>query len=244
MFVELFEKAFREQYLENRQNRSYEHNHPSEMTKCARQFWYRVKNTPMSDEPSISMMLIWEQGYALQAVLEKHLSRIPEIEEFHIEYPVSCEEYNISGRSDLLVKMNGKWYVVDFKTIGATHLRNIKQTKKAPEGYIWQTNLYMHLVKKSDPEKFKTLDAAYLLFINKSPIPDEVFLFQKKPWLISSPFFELEVRYDEDLVQTLILPQAEYFEEVRKMDEPPVGDYGSEDCKFCEFRTLCKSTRE
>lgn len=244
MFVELFEKAFREEYQENSQTKSYDHNHPSGITKCPRQFWYRVKNTPITDEPSISMMLIWAQGYALQSVLEKYLARIPEIEEFHIEHPVKDEKYNVSGRVDLLVKINGKWFVLDFKTIGASNLRSIKQKKQAPEAYVWQVLLYMYLLKKQDPEKFQSLNTAYLLFINKSPIPDEIFFYQKKPWLASSPFYEVEVKYDEDIINTLILPQCEFLEEIREMDVPPVGDYHSDECKFCEYRTLCRKTRE
>lgn len=242
MFKELFEKAFIESFHEDRKARSTEHNHPSEMTACVRNFWYKINGTEISDMPSIAMQLIWKQGHALQGVLETLLPLIPEIEDYHIEMPVGDEDYNLGGHADLVVKLDGKWYVLDYKTAGATKFKEVKKAG-IPLAYKWQTNQYMHMLKKKHPKKFKSLDTAILLFINKSPIPDEIWESQGKSRFASSPFYELEVKYDEDLLETEIFPQAEYLEEVRLMDLPPERIEDDEFCKFCEFRTFCKKDK-
>lgn len=239
MFRQLFEKAFIESFHLDRKARSTDHNHPSEMTGCVRHFWYKINDTPISDMPSIAMQLIWKQGHALQGVLENLLPLIPEVEEYHIEKPVKDAEYNLGGHCDLVVKVNGKWYVLDYKTAGATKFKEIKKAG-VPVGYRWQLNQYIHMLKKRHPVKFKSLDSAVLLFINKSPIPDEIWEAQGKSKFASSPFYELEVKYDPDLLETEILPQAEYLEEIREMDSPPERIEDTENCKFCEFRTYCK----
>lgn len=237
--VKLFEDAMRKTFYEEKKLRSYNHNHPSEMTNCVRQFWYKANNVPISDEPSISMMFIWKQGHSLQDMMEEYLWDIPEIEDFIIEHPVQDKEHNIEGSCDLVVKVAGKWYVVDFKTTGATQFKEV-QKKGVPTAYKWQVNLYMYLLKKMNPEYFENLDTAYLFFINKSPVPDEIYKAQGKPWLAKSPFYQAEIKYDPDLLETLILPQAEYFEEIRKLPEPPERDVDESSCMFCEYRTLCK----
>lgn len=238
----MFEKAMNKSFFLDRKKRSTEHNHPSEMTGCVRQFWYKINDEPISDMPSIAMQLIWKQGHALQGELEKLLPLIPEIEDYTIEQPVSDSEYNLGGHSDLVVKVAGKWYVLDYKTAGATKFKEIKKAG-VPIGYRWQLNQYMYMLKKKDPEKYKTLDTSILLFINKSPIPDEIWESQGKKRFITSPFMELEVKFDEDLLETEILPQAEYLEEVRMMDSPPDRIEDTENCKFCEFRSLCKKDK-
>lgn len=239
-FDKIFEEAFRRKFYKDRENRSTEHNHPSEMTNCPRQFWYRINKAPVTDEPSLSMMLIWAMGHAIQSIFEDLMWDIPEFEDFIIEYPLHDTEHNLGGSSDLVVrvKANRKWYVLDFKTTGATQFKEI-QKKGVPEAYRWQVNLYMYMLKKAQPKQFESLDTAYLFFINKSPIPDEIFQAQGKPWLAKSPFYVAEIKYDEDLLETEILPQAEYLEEIRKQSTPPDKTEG-ESCKFCEFRTLCK----
>jgi CRISPR/Cas system-associated exonuclease Cas4 (RecB family) len=242
MFKEMFEEAFIKSFYADREARSTDHNHPSEMTACVRNFWYKVNDTPISDLPSIAMQLIWKQGHALQGVLESLLPLIPEVEEYHIEKAVKDAEYNLGGHADLVVKVKGKWYVLDYKTAGATKFKEIKKAG-VPIGYRWQLNQYIHMLKKRHPVKFATLDSAVLLFINKSPIPDEIWEDQGKKRFASSPFYELEVKFDPDLLETEILPQAEYLEEVRLMDSPPERIADTENCKFCEFRTTCKKDK-
>jgi CRISPR/Cas system-associated exonuclease Cas4 (RecB family) len=242
MFKQLFEKAFITSFYKDRENRSTEHNHPSEMTGCARHFWYKINDTPISDMPSIAMQLIWKQGHALQGVLEDLLPLIPEIEDYAIEKPVGDKDYNLGGHADLVVKVDGKWYVLDYKTAGATKFKEVKK-KGIPLAYKWQVNQYMHMLRKKHPRKYATLDTAIILFINKSPIPDEIWIDQGKKRFITSPFYELEVEYDEDLLETEIFPQAEYLEDVREMDTPPGRIEDTENCKFCEFRTLCSKDK-
>lgn len=238
----MFERAMVESFHKDREARSTDHNHPSEMTGCVRQFWYKINDTPISDMPSIAMQLIWKQGHALQGVLEDLLPLIPEIEDYSIEKPVKDAEYNLGGHADLVVKVKGKWYVLDYKTAGATKYKAIKKAG-VPVGYKWQLNQYIHMLRKRHPRKYATLDSAILLFINKSPIPDEIWEAQGKSRFASSPFFELEVEYDPDLLETEILPQAEYLEEIREMDTPPERIEDTENCKFCEFRKTCEKDK-
>jgi len=248
MFKELYEKALYEKTMKAKKERSTKHNHPSELTTCARQFWYKVKGYEISDIPSLSMMLIWEQGHALHESLGKLTEMIPDIEEFDLEASVKVRElYNLGGHSDLVCKVKGKWYVVDFKTIGTTKFKELKKNG-LPEAYLWQVNLYMYMLKQMNPEKFKDLDTAYVLFLNKNPLPDEIMQAQSKRYYkATSPFEEIMVKYDEDLLQTVILPQAEYLQEVRKMEQPPEREGKSkkdEKCMFCEYRTLCFKSKK
>ncbi|WLR49562.1 PD-(D/E)XK nuclease family protein (plasmid) [Halobacillus litoralis] len=240
MIKELFEREMMKKSLESSAERSTDHNHPSEMTQCARQFWYNINGYDYSDLPSLSMVSIWEQGHALHEFLGEVTERIEEFKEAHIEKVVREEEFNTGGHSDLVVTMqDGTPYVIDFKTTGASKFKQVKK-HGLPDDYIWQTNLYMYMLKQMHPRKYKDLDTAYVLFINKSPIPSEIFEAQGKPHLKdnTSPLYEVKVEYDEDLVETEILPQAEYLEEVRTYEDPPEREL-SDTCKFCPFRSLC-----
>lgn len=239
LFKEMYEEALFNKTIDSQKNRSNKYNHPSEITGCARQFWYKINDYEKSDVPSLAMMSIWEQGHALHESLGFLTGLIPDIQDYTLEQAVGDKEYNSGGHSDLVIKTNDKWYVVDFKTAGTTKFKEVKK-KGLPVEYLWQVNFYIYLLKKKHPRKYKSLDSAYVLFINKSPIPSEIFEAQGKPNLTinNSPLYEIKVEYDEDLVETEILPQLEYLQDVRGMDEPPEREI-SDTCKFCDFRTLC-----
>lgn len=226
--------------IKSSSDRSTDKNHPSEMTSCARQFWYKINEYEPSNHPSMAMASIFMQGHALHEALGELVDDIDDIEEYTLEKPLAEAESNTGGHSDLVVTMtDGTPYVIDFKTAGATKFKEIKK-KGLPEDYLWQVNLYIYMLKKQHPRKYKDLNTASVLFVNKSPIPSEIFEAQGKPHLKAncSPFYEILVEYDEELVETEILPQAEYLEEIREMDSPPEQEI-SDNCKFCPFRDLC-----
>lgn len=238
-FTTLFEEALRKKALLDKSKRSTAHNHPSEVMGCERAFWYKVNQVPVTNPPSTSLIMIWEQGHALQGIMESVLPLIPDIEEYEIEKEVGDDQYNIGGHADLLVRIKEKWYLIDFKTTGMTKFKEVKKGK-VPEEYKGQMHLYMHCLKKKSPLKYAQLDGAYLFFINKSPIPSETLEGQGKGHLAQSPFHEVFIPFDRDFLETVVLPQVEYLEDIRKMDTPPEGTEDSKKCTFCEYRDLCK----
>jgi CRISPR/Cas system-associated exonuclease Cas4 (RecB family) len=242
-FTKMFEQALLNKFYLDKSERSTDHNHPSELTACLRKFWYKINDTPISDPPSPSMLMIWNQGHALQDVMEDLLTYVDIRGTVAFERKVVDEEYNVGGHIDLLFSDRGQVVLMDFKTTGATKFKEIKRGKY-PSSYKWQLNHYMYLLKKENPKQFKELDRAYLFFINKSPVPDEIFLAQNKPRMIQSPFFEIEVKYDEDLIETEILPQLEYMEEIRETNEIPDKSNDEQECMFCEFRSICKGGKK
>jgi len=126
-------------YLENRprDERPIRCFHPSSLHRPPRElYWYYLEGDTQEYNPRI--LRIFDNGHHVHFRLQGYLEKTGILLE--AEVPVECQEYEIRGHTDGIIRINGMEGVLEIKSMNASNLHTSYEPK--PEHLI-QVNMYM-----------------------------------------------------------------------------------------------------
>lgn len=155
----------------------------------------------------------------------------------YMEVPVRDEENNIAGHSDGIIKTQGKFRVLELKTIKnrtagtpptSVTYDDLNEPHKA---HLWQIGMYIHLINKEAEKVGEKVENGVVMYGAKNDQGLKEFRIR--------PLYELYVE-----------PQ---YEKIKRMDKAisegvvpnrPEGciNKSSWDCRFCNYNHICYET--
>ncbi len=226
MFIKMLDEAvvnLREEEQE-KNPRSYEVVHPSEMFGCARAYLYQTLGYEL--EPFSPQMLdIFRVGTVMHTELQERMIKLgvskPEWTEILIEGP-----WSIEGHADQVLKYRGQLVLVDYKTVGGNDdwWGNKKWKdiiKSPPPEYVFQLQCYMGILRKQG----WPINEGYLVFYRKGNSEKRAKRYEFDEWYYEQALDRAQVIWQH--IQDRTLPDKE--------GDSPECDR----CKWCRGKKLC-----
>jgi len=159
--------------------------HPSSIGSCVRQIVYTMLGTEVEPhEPRL--MRVFECGHSMHERFERWFGELgiqiaPELvlDENSPDETIArkCRELNVSGRTDSVIIIGDKLYLVELKSANSNMFKY--QLKQPKVQHLWQLQIYMYLTN---------IHEGFLLYEDKN----------------TQELKEFYIKYDPDLVAMLI----------------------------------------
>lgn len=240
---------------------------------CARHDFYRIKGVPADYKgraPSFKLENVFDYGHSVHAKYQRWLQEMgilygiwkckdcnsewehgvlpacPVCGTMNYRYkevPLADEDLMIAGHSDGIVFIDGKYMMIEIKTIGISTLRfesyslfeRYQNEQLTPEElwfqikrpfatHIRQGQMYLYLAKTAYPEL---------------GIDEIIFIYEWKP---TQEVKEFVVKYNPDIVAQTILLASAVSACVRsgyEVERPPWAVQEGKVCSSCEYRKTC-----
>lgn len=191
---------------------------PSDAGKCIRALVYQWRGEQVKS-PDGRMFFIFRDGELHHQAIVKQLEDAG-INVTMKEAPLRDKERNISGKLDALIKMNGKYYVLEIKTVNRYAFDDI--CREGPrEEHVLQLQLYLHYVQN----------------IFKIDAKQGILLYKNKD---TSRFIDFPIDYDETCSQN-------FFDQMKAVEKHiadktlPERPYERTDwhCQYCDYELIC-----
>jgi CRISPR-associated protein Cas4 len=198
--------------------RPRERHWPSDTGKCPRALVYQWRGEQVKS-PDGRLFFIFSDGEMHHQIIAKHLEDAG-VQITMKEAPIRDKERNISGKLDALLKIDGKYYVLEIKSINRYGFEEI--LKEGPrEEHVLQLQLYLYYVNNLFKIETKI---GILLYKNKD----------------TSRFADFPIEFDE----TYALNFFEYLKGIEKHvadNTLPDRPYERKDwhCQYCDYQLIC-----
>lgn len=205
MLKELINQFYTDHFKERDKNNFY----ITDAGKCPRQIYFKFKKYPRQ-EPEPRILRIFDHGDYTHMRIMSTLFGLGIVRAVEIKIP---PQEIISGRSDAIISIDGKPYVVEIKSISQYKFQKLA----APEqDHMKQIQLYLHYFK----------------------ITDGIVIYEDKN---TQELKEFLVKYDSRLVQD-VLEEFEALKEQIKKDAIPPAPKNLERwrCEYCEYHNECR----
>ena len=206
MLIDLIDKY----YQDKREDKDQKHFYITDSGKCKRAVYFSMKGYPKKEmEPRV--LRIFERGDIIHQRLMSSFLAIPEIKVVASEVDIPSKDL-FHGRADVIISVENKLYVVDFKSSNDFKFRKLVEPDLAHKRQI---QLYMHYFK----------------------IPQGILLYENKN---TQDFKEFGVKYDADLCREIIndFETLKYQIENETPPQKPT-DLESWQCEYCDFKEVC-----
>lgn len=190
--------------------------HPSAIGGCIRRMWFSAYQAPENASPNAGDLLKSHITFEIGTYIHVLIQNLCEQAGLLVEREIAINNVELKtlGHADGKLKIDGKFYLFEIKSINDAGFSRLKEPK--PE-HVGQMHLYM---------KALGLKRGILLYINKntSLVKEFVVLYSEKDY--KEIYFPTILRYFR-LVKKMILPM--------RISENPRGY----PCMFCEFSRVC-----
>ena len=241
-----------DKYLLIEKRRERRSHHPSDITSCMRQLYYKWNNIQSSDPPSAGNILKMRAGDWAEIILEKWLSyEVSQggIDGYQQQAEVTAQpgdlEYPIHGYQDFIVHEDTCSYGIECKSSFGRGIKEIQQKGMPKEEHILQTYLYM---------VYYDMPLYYIIYIardNGYRTQFELRLYGDKLY-IDGKQYDIDLGYYLDRLKTAestiggeIAPDREYKAVVKdgeikdKVQRDTVAYKSDWQCRYCNWRTRC-----
>jgi hypothetical protein len=236
---------------EQRQRRSH---HPSDVTSCLRQLYYKWNNVPMSDPPTAGNIIKMRFGDGAEAIVRKWLEwerDARKVVEFAEQVEVSAVHhdlgYPIHGYEDFVVwPTDGKPFGVEVKSSYGRGIKEIQQQGQPKPEHLWQVYPYMLYNKR---------ELYYLLYIGRdngyrtqfelTMDKDGTMYVNGRPQEINEKAFIDKLVAAEHTVGAAVPPECQYKAVIKDGEiKDKVQRHGVEyksdwQTRYCAWRSLC-----
>lgn len=144
--------------------RSYDVIHPSAVGGCIRKMVFESLYLPRT-EPTARELRVFDNGHHLHKRIEDYFEKAGVLvaRELTLDYP----PLNIKGNTDALILINGRYQLVELKSMKDTSWKFMVGKERHPsEMHYIQLQLYMHLIRKLYPQY--DVREGYILAENKN----------------------------------------------------------------------------
>ncbi|MFA5794180.1 MAG: CRISPR-associated protein Cas4 [Candidatus Brocadiia bacterium] len=217
MIAELLKKYAKDK-MSSRPPHPKEKHWPSDAAKCLRALvyqWRGEKALPTNPR----LFFIFADGDMHHKAIVQQLSDAG-VEVTMREAPLRDPKLNISGKLDALIKLDGRYYVLEIKSINRWGFEEVIRDGPKEE-HVIQLQLYLYFVQNIFRIEAKS---GILLYKNKD----------------TSSFYDFDIPFDERVVNDFLdrLKQVEsYIANNTLPDRPyPRTDWH---CNYCDYREVC-----
>ncbi|MEW6686278.1 MAG: PD-(D/E)XK nuclease family protein [Candidatus Edwardsbacteria bacterium] len=216
MLTELLNQFAQQEMAKPR--RPKEKHWPSDAGKCLRALVYLWRGTE-GKKPDNRTFFVFEDGHLHHQTIRNQLRRAG-LEFTMEEAPISDPKIPLSGKLDAVIRLGGKYYVLEIKSINRFSFEEVTHQGPIPS-HVIQLQLYLHYVQN-------------LFRLNTQ---SGILLYKCKD---TSRFWESLIEYDETQVKTFFDTVAEVKEHLGKNTLPPrpyrVTDW---ECQYCDYSEIC-----
>lgn len=189
---------------------------PSEAGKCIRALVYTWRGVIGKTEPR--QFFVWEDGTAHHKILREQL-RQAGVEFVMEEAPINDTKRNISGKIDAVIKLDGKYYPLEIKSVNRYTFEEIQVAPR--DDHVLQLQVYLYYVDN--------------LF--KIPAKMGILFYKCKD---TSRFWEYVIESDQTKVDEFfntIISVEKYL----KDGTLPDRQYNFTDwhCQYCDYKEVC-----
>lgn len=195
--------------------------HPSQLGQCLRKMWFDVKKAPKDGEETAEDLfkshLVFEMGTYAHVLFQNLCERSGILEQR--EVAIIDPKNRILGHGDGVLKIGGRRYLLEIKTINARGFTELGAPKDA---HKMQMTAYM---------KSLGLDAAIIIYIDKDGSRVKEFVY------------DYDAAYWRDVVKARI---SIFFDSVRDntMPDREGSNPSKMPCNYCPFRRICFDSEE
>jgi len=214
MIIDKLEKVYETQ-------RTYDGIHISSAAKCVRQLYYEaVINKPKNIDGKLRR--VFDNGNSFHQRMMKMLFQCPEVRIVSAEIPIP-ENNLIKGTCDAIVAIEGKNYVVDWKSINDLQFKYL-DNDGAKKEHIIQVLLYMHFFQENN---------GIIVYENKNTQEMREFVFSNSdyPELVNETLDKLKALQDN--IKNKVVPDKPEFEDNEKWK-----------CAYCDYKSICSENGE
>lgn len=205
----MLKELINQHYADKVKNRKQDHFYITDAGKCPRQVFFKFKDYPRK-EPEPRVMRIFDHGDYTHLRLSSVLFSLGIVRAVEVDIP---PQSNIHGRADAIIGIEGKPYVVDFKT--CSHFKFTKMNQPQPDN-AKQLQLYLHYFK----------------------IPQGILLYEDKN---TQEIKEFVVDYDKESAQDILNKFEKLKQQIENDEIPSVPkDIEKWRCKYCDYREECQ----
>ncbi len=195
-------------YRDSFESRERAYFYVSDVGKCPRALYFHFKDVPR-ERPDPRVLRIFDEGEYTHRRLLSVLYSLGIVQASEVRTP---PDDLIHGRTDAIVTLNEKPYIVEFKSSAGYKFTKLKEPR---QDHVDQTQLYMH---------YFNIPRAILLYENKN----------------TQHLKEFELEYDEERVEDLIKGFEFLRGQIEKDIIPEIpADIPKWRCRYCEYRTEC-----
>lgn len=219
MLIDIIDKYYQDKHKEKNQDSFY----ITDAGKCPRAVYFSMKGYPKKVKEA-RVLRIFDRGDIIHQRIMSVLFAIPEIKVVASEIDIPSKEL-FRGRSDAIISIDEKLYVVEIKSSGDFKFRKLE----APEdAHRKQIQLYMHYFK----------------------VPYGIIIYENKN---TQELKEFEENYDSKLCKKIISDFEELKYQIENEIMPPIpfdlkqkrdaAEKGEEgfpwECEYCDYKEEC-----
>jgi CRISPR/Cas system-associated exonuclease Cas4 (RecB family) len=191
--------------------------HPSSIGRCLRELWFKRFKAPafsQGDGRELESFLTFETGTYLHVVIQNLCHRAGVLLKREVE--VLDHARRIIGHADGILKLNGRRYLLELKTINSRGFISLQAPKHA---HVQQATAYMEVLG---------LTSAVILYFNKD----------------NGALREFVVSFDEELHAKEVAGRIKTLRQCVKQRVAPDREGFTpkeQPCRYCDYTTLCFS---
>lgn len=199
----------------------------SDISKCIRQLYYRMTETPLDDsaeEVGHKVSFVLDAGNAYESLIT---NRLIQLGLYRGRVRVSHSDLLVSGETDPVIDYHGKRIITEIKATHRRHYTTIINNLKVnryPDNYVDQLQMYLHLYDKAD--------FGVLIICNRDVNYDDNI----------PPFLVIPIERDENW-KKINWDRLGRLKESLKTLNPPDREFNKESwqCRVCPYNKTCWS---